>query len=353
MQKKLLVSRHVAALIPEVVRLRKASAALRDVCGCEPVHTNETGRAKLLRRKKRLGEMSETLERIRKGTRSLGFDPAVGLVSFGEQRISLNDLAMAVKAESKATQAELRTMSSDAPSGEKSGKDTKPEEKRGAGVELLIVGAGAVIAAVGAWIGTAIASLLNGTDDDNARDWIQKSTCEQIKAAHDDDLVNRLQALLDGPTGDDDEAAILRLLGCLPPDRRKTISNRVGVDELIDNVDGEESARLLTLLVECGAIRFDEMDDDASREYVWTHDPAHLNALPIEQVRQLVLNMFSGSCGDDDEQAILRLLRAQSGARVHQLIAMAGMSVEDFDDNVDGDEWDELESLFASHGIST
>ncbi len=63
--------------------------------------------------------------------------------------------------------------------------------------------------------------------------------------------------------------------------------------------------------------------------------------------------MFSGSCGDDDEDAILKLLRCQSRTRLKELVTMPRMSVDDFDDNVDGDQWDDLEALFNANGIPT
>jgi hypothetical protein len=80
---------------------------------------------------------------------------------------------------------------------------------------------------------------------------------------------------------------------------------------------------------------------------------ASVNRLALSSVRQLVLNLFSGSCGDDDEDAILKLLRCQSRQRLQQLVAMPRMSVDDFDDNVDGGQWDQLEALFNANGIAT
>jgi hypothetical protein len=73
----------------------------------------------------------------------------------------------------------------------------------------------------------------------------------------------------------------------------------------------------------------------------------------MASVRQLVLNLFTGSCGDDDERAILKLLGCQSAQRLQQLVGMPRMSVDDFDDNVDGSEWDALEDLFHRNGIPT
>lgn len=46
------------------------------------------------------------------------------------------------------------------------------------------------------------------------------------------------------------------------------------------------------------------MDDDASRRFVHARNRAQLVQLDIGVVRQLVLNVFSGSSGDEDEDAI-------------------------------------------------
>jgi hypothetical protein len=47
----------------------------------------------------------------------------------------------------------------------------------------------------------------------------------------------------------------------------------------------------------------------------------------------------------------LTLLRAQSGPRFNQLVAMPGTDVGAFDYEFDGDEWDDLKVLFFKDGI--
>lgn len=212
--------------------------------------------------------------------------------------------------------------------------------------------AAAAAAFVGKWIAEKFLELFNDTDDDDARNRVSKASHDEIRGMSEDELVAMINAMLDGPTGDDDEAAILKILEASDCGRRVRIVDRVGLDELLYNVDGSEWDRLVILLTDCGIIGFDSMDDDASRLFVNTRSCSQLGQLTMSSVRQLVLNMFSGSCGDDDEDAILKLLRCQSRSRLHQLVGMPGTGVDRFDYNFDGDQWDDLEDFFAANGIT-
>ena len=160
-----------------------------------------------------------------------------------------------------------------------------------------------------------------------------------------------INLLLYGPTGDDDERTILRILETSDCARRRNLVNAVGLNKLLGDIDGDEWDRLVILLEACGIVSFDRFDDDASRRFVNSYDCSQLGRLGTAAIRQLVLNMFSGSCGDDDEDAILSLLRCQSTAKLQQLVGMPGTGVDAFDYNFDGSQWYDLESLFATHGI--
>jgi hypothetical protein len=198
-----------------------------------------------------------------------------------------------------------------------------------------------------------LTNLFNSTDDDKARDRVSAATPEEIQQRmSDNELVSMIDAMLDGPTLDDDERAILKILDSLNCERRIRIVELVGVGELLYNIDGSEYERLLSLLADCGIIGVGDMNDDQSRYFVNTHSCSQLGQLSMSSVRQLVLNMFSGSCGDDDEDAILKLLRCQSRDRLHQLVGMPGTDVGKFDHNFDGDQWDDLEAFFANNGIA-
>jgi hypothetical protein len=195
-------------------------------------------------------------------------------------------------------------------------------------------------------------SLFNDEEDDKARNLVSHSSHEDLQQMSDGQLVQMINAMLDGPTGDDDEAAILKILESSDCDRRANLVKRVGLDRLLSDIDGTEWDQLVILLVKCGIIGFDRMDDDASRRFVNSHSCSQLGLLNMGSVRQLVLNMFSGSCGDDDEDAILKLLGCQSTPRLQQLVRMPGTDVGAFDYNFDGSQWDDLEAFFAANGIT-
>ena len=216
-----------------------------------------------------------------------------------------------------------------------------------------VIGLGIGVVVLSKQLAEKLAALFNATDDDRARERIFAASEEEIRGMSDNELVSMLNAMLDGPTGDDDEKAILKVLEAFDCEGRIRIVNRVGVNELLDNVDGDQWDQLVSLLADCGIIGIDQLDDDGSRQFVKDHSCAQLGQLSMSSVRQLVLNMFSGMCGDDDEDAILMLIRCQSKARLQQLVTMPRMSVEDFDDNVDGPQWDELEAHFNANGIPT
>jgi hypothetical protein len=220
-------------------------------------------------------------------------------------------------------------------------------------VIVAIVAAGVALVELTTQLEEKLTNLFNDTDDDQARERISAATPEEIQQRiSDNELVSMIDAMLDGYTGDDDERAILKILDALDCARRIRIVELVGVGELLYNLDGSEYDRLLTLLADCGIIGIGDLDDDGSRYFVNTHSCSHLGQLSMSTVRQLVLNMFSGSCGDDDEDAILKLLRCQSRERLHQLVSMPGTDVGEFDYNFDGSQWDDLEAFFADNGIA-
>ena len=174
-------------------------------------------------------------------------------------------------------------------------------------------------------------------DDDRARDEVNRRTCAEIRELRNSTLARLIQRMLDGATLDDDEDAILRILNCLPCDRVQLIVEEVGRGRLMDDFDGSQWDRLMIRLQECGLAEFGEWDDDATRRFINDVDCSTIAELTLNDIRQLMLNLFSGTTGDDDERAILRMINCMSCSRRSQLVEMRSMSVDDFDDEVDGD----------------
>lgn len=212
---------------------------------------------------------------------------------------------------------------------------------------------GAVVVAIGSLLVAIFRGAFNGTEDDETRKLVGQKSPSDLERMPDDTLIQMINTLLDGPTGDDDEEAILKILRSVADCGRITrITRRVGVNRLLDDIDGDEWDQLVVLLERCGILNFSTFDDDASRLFINERSCAQLGQLNVDSIHRLVLNMFAGSCGDDDEDAILKLLSCQSTAKLQQLVAMPGTGVDDFDYNFDGDQWDDLEAFFAVHGIT-
>jgi hypothetical protein len=210
-------------------------------------------------------------------------------------------------------------------------------------VVLLVV---IVAGAIGDWIDWL-------SEDDKARDVVNSSTCEEINRRSDSSLRVLIVDMLDGFTGDADEKAILRILDCLPCDRVRRLVGDIGLGWFLDDIDGAEWDRLMIRLRECGLVSFRDWDDDASRRFVNGVDCGVIARLSEDDIRQLMFNFFDGFTGDADERAILRIVNCLDCAQVRSLVQRGGMSVEDFDDEVDGVEWRALAQRFSACGVST
>jgi hypothetical protein len=345
--------RHTACRLLETAHhLRRAVRALRTLAPSE-----ESERLTLLRVRDRVEAIARLVSEATKDLKLAGVSKNDLIIEIDGKRLGLQQISRRLRRARARLDQEYAAMTTgrgraaaeggsgeDKP-GQGGGKSPRDESIQNGGAV-----AGIILAAI--TLGGLLADLFNQKDDDNARDKVAGTTSDGIREMDDDELVTMINAMLDGPTGDDDEEAILKIIEALVDcERRKEIVNRVGLDRLLSNVDGAEWDRLVGLLADCRIISFDQMDDDASRLFVNNRRCQQLGALDIRHVRQLVLNMFSGSCGDDDEDAILKLLRCQDCPRLHQLVAMSGTKVGDFDYNFDGDQWDDLEALFAACGI--
>ncbi len=192
-------------------------------------------------------------------------------------------------------------------------------------------------------------SVFNDTDDDLARTWA--SVQDNIVASNDEAIKSKIRSLLDGPTGDDDEVALINIFRALPCERAQKISREIGVDLILDNVDGSDWDDLMVVFARCGIVNFTQMDDDASRVFVRVRSCEDLNSLPLDAIAQLVRNMFDGACGDEDERAILQIMRCLSDDALRRLVQLPGVGIGEFDYKFDGDNWDLLEVRFRQAGL--
>ncbi len=215
----------------------------------------------------------------------------------------------------------------------------------GADVACSIIALGVIAVAGAILLGNAIHDLFNSTADDNARAFIRGRSCGELGRLSIGDRLRLIRVMLDGPTGDDDENAIARLLECSTCEDVRTLVREVGLTRLLDHFHGSEWDRLMLRLQRCGLVSFADWDDDATRKFIRDSDCATLNALTLPELRRLVLNLFEGDTGDADENAIVKLIRCLPCERRRELMRLSGVRFGDFDNEVHGSEWDRLEPL--------
>lgn len=216
----------------------------------------------------------------------------------------------------------------------------------------IVVVIAAIVISLIILISDLVGSIVDWLEDDNrAREAVNSRTCSELRALSNRGLARLINRMLDGATLDDDENAILRILNCLPCERVTEIVQDVGRGRLLRDFDGEEWDRLMIRLQECGLAGFGDWDDDATRRFIDEVDCATINSLTLNEIRQLMLNLFDGWTGDDDERAIIRVIDCLDCETRQRLVAMRNMSVEDFDDEVDGDNWDRLRRRFRECDI--
>jgi hypothetical protein len=222
----------------------------------------------------------------------------------------------------------------------------------GARTACFIIGGIIIVVGLGVIIGRAIGSFIDWLrDDDRARDEVNNRSCEELLRLSDTNLSNLIFRMLDGHTGNSDERTILRMLECLPCDRVTAVVNIVGRGNLLNDFHGDEWDRLMIRLQQCGLARFREWDDDATRRFIGEVDCATINSLSDNDIHQLLFNLFEGTTGNADERAILRMMGCLDCTRISGLVDRPGLSVGDFDDEVDGDEWDRLKRIFRNCGV--
>jgi hypothetical protein len=129
--------------------------------------------------------------------------------------------------------------------------------------------------------------------------------------------------------------------------RKGLFEANFGTQTFYDEFQGVQWDRLMVMLKHCNLVSFTEFDNDATRLFINTVGCAGINQLTNDEIRPLMFNLFSDGTLDEDERAIITVMNCLPACRVVQLLFMADMSVEDFDE-VDGPEWDELVQIFLN-----
>ncbi len=142
-------------------------------------------------------------------------------------------------------------------------------------------------------------------DDDVARGII----AEGLHTTNDIDAqMQLLDAMLAGATTNDDEQAILVLMA----DAAFTASlTQSKIDEIYDNLDWGEADQLLLLLLRAGKVSMsDERIDDNTCRLIVTD--GYYAELSVGDRAKLIAKLVDGACLQEDEDAILTVLRADA-----------------------------------------
>lgn len=220
-----------------------------------------------------------------------------------------------------------------------------------AAVLAVLIGIVATVVKVIVAIVTPIIDLFNSTEDDLVRDDIASSSASNLASRSDAELIEMVRRLFDGPTGDDDENALLRLLSALPCPRVATLASAFGVQAFLDEFQGEEYGKLQIQLFACGVLPVSSLDDDGVRALVAIMNCPTINGLPNGLLHDLFRQLLLGSTGDDDEAAINKLMNCLDAVKIRAIMNVPGTRWDDFDSAIDGAEWDEFFAIIVGKGI--
>ena len=192
--------------------------------------------------------------------------------------------------------------------------------------------------------------------------------------------------LLDGATGDDDEGCLIKLCEKLPAAQLDAVLTPKRIKRLVEDVDGAEFTKLMKLLFkrqkrhqgwlvdvmchyDCGDAReklllkvlkdlpkgeFDTLIGVKSRrkalysaidgaEYQQLCRLIGTKATSLDVVVEVIEELISGSCGDDDEDSILAILRASSKGKRDRIVKK--VTRDELDGALQGTQQDQLDTL--------
>jgi hypothetical protein len=124
-------------------------------------------------------------------------------------------------------------------------------------------------------------------------------------------------------------------------------------ERILANFHGRQLAELIAWLRdECGILDFGSYDDHASRRFIESAPCEVLVSLPISDIHQLIVNLFEGTTGNREERAIVTLIHCLIPSQIIELLTLPGTQFEDFERNIQGSEWRELQSIFEARGVT-
>lgn len=180
---------------------------------------------------------------------------------------------------------------------------------------------------------------------------INRLSCRDLSRYNDDDIFHLINTLIQGSTTNQDEQDILKLLNCLPNQKAKKVIRRVGLQTIKNNFHGSEYDKLKVLLFRLELISMIEFDKPAVVELITTSNCRTFHELSLSRLKALLRLLFNGTTGNTEERAINKLIECLPSTKLDNLLREPGFSVDDFDSEVDGAEWDQLVRIFTRKGV--
>jgi hypothetical protein len=149
-----------------------------------------------------------------------------------------------------------------------------------------------------------------------------------------------IEALLEGPTGEEDEAAIEAIFDSMTPDDARAVLAEIGAENLADSVDDDRVGRIMVKALDFTGLDPEDDDSDQIAQSV-ASNPSVLAQITEADRLILIQSLFDGPTGPDEEQAALTiLLSAPTGAQLERLVCALGW--RELDDELGSADIDQI-----------
>jgi hypothetical protein len=185
-------------------------------------------------------------------------------------------------------------------------------------------------------------------DDDAARAFVDLGFHQDATRMPDAVCRNLVNEMLEGSTGDADEARIITMIR----DRDSFLTGKSDplISDIIGDTHGEEELQLFQLLYEKDKLELEDphpdFDDDVARHFVgqgFHTDGARFTVLALQK---LLERLMEGVAGDDDEAMMQQILTDRTEA----IAALPLTTLEDVVAHTHGEEESTLFVLLYKHG---
>ncbi len=174
-------------------------------------------------------------------------------------------------------------------------------------------------------------------------------TCADIQEMTASAFTQHFLNMLDGPTGDDEQKAMTKVLACLPCSELQDFmpNLQMASSEFLSNFDGSNLLVAMTRLEACSLIGLTAFNDDAARAFIDTRTCEELARLSLDDIRALIMALFKGNTDSQDEAAIVSLIECLSPCQFKKLLSMPGMGADHFGDQIDDDDaWSQFSAAY-------